>query len=325
MEYAPLGNSGLRLSRVGLGSWLTYGRTVDSSVASDCLSAARDRGVNFFDTADVYAQGGAEEVLGRWLKGVPRSDVVVATKVFFPTGPGPNDRGLSRKHIVESCHASLRRLGVDYVDLYQCHRYDPDVPLEETLRALDDLVSQGKVLYAGVSEWPAGGIDAAVRLQRRAGLRALVSNQPQYSLLARGIEAEVLPTCRAFGLGQVVWSPLAGGILTGKYHPDAPPPEHSRASHPDDRRFLAAGLRPRVLRDVQRLEAEVAEPLGLTVAQLSLAWILHREGVCSAIVGATSPDQVEENAAAADATLEDRTIERIEEIMEPFATVMQGG
>lgn len=319
MEYRKLGASGLRVSTVGLGSWLTYGRRVDDDRAHACLRRAFEAGVNFFDTANVYARGEAERTLGRWLDEVPRSDVVLATKVYFPMGGGPNDRGLSRKHVMEQCHASLRRLGVDYVDLYQCHRYDDTVPLEETLRALDDLVARGKVLYTGVSEWTADRITDAVRTQERLGLRRLTSNQPQYSLLARRIEDRILPRCRAEGIGQVVFSPLAGGALTGKYRPGEEPPEGSRGADPEDRAFMERVLRDEALAAVRRMEEEVARPLGVTVAQLSLAWVLHREGVASAIVGATRPEQVEENVAAADLTLDAETLSRIEEIMGPFA------
>ncbi len=323
MRYRQLGRSGLRVSVISLGSWLTYGRRVDDERAHACLRAAYDAGVNLFDTADAYAGGAAEETLGRWLPEVDRASVVVATKVYFPTGDGPNDRGLSRKHVLESCEASLSRLGLDYIDLYQCHRWDDTVPLEETLRALDDLVAQGKVLYAGVSEWSADQITDAVRTGERLGLRRLVSHQPQYSLLARRIEAEVLPRCREEGLGQVAWSPLAGGVLTGKYRPGEPPPEGSRGADPDDRRFLRRVLADDVLVAVGRLRTEVAEPLGLTTAQLSLAWLLHRDGVASAIVGATRPEQVRENVAAADVELDELTLERIEAIMGPYATRAQ--
>lgn len=323
MEYRQLGASGLRVSAIGLGSWLTYGRTVGEPAAHACLQRAYERGVNFFDTANVYARGDAERTLGRWLQGIPRSKVVVATKVYFPMGEGPNERGLSRKHVVEQCHASLRRLGTDYIDLYQCHRADESVPLDETLRALDDLTAQGKVLYTGVSEWSADRIRAARERQDEAGHRPLVSNQPQYSLLAREIEEAVLPTSRDVGVGQVVWSPLAGGVLTGKYRPGEPPPADSRGGREEDRRFLRRGLRDDVLEAVQRLRREVAEPLGISAAQLALAWVLHRDGVDAAIVGATDPGQVEENVAAAEVELDAETLRAVEEIMGPHRTVMQ--
>lgn len=320
MIYRRLGDSGLRVSVIGIGSWLTYGGAVDDGVAHDCLTRAYERGVNFFDTADAYERGEAELTLGRWLSGIPRSDLVVATKVFFPMGEGPNDRGLSRKHILEQCDASLRRLGLDYVDLYQCHRFDESVPLDETLRALDDLIAQGKVLYAGVSEWPAAEIERAAGIQKALGLRRLVSNQPQYSLLARGIEAEVIPVSRAHGLGQVVWSPLAGGVLTGKYRPGNAPPEGSRAADSASNMFMDKVLAPDILEAVARLEREVAAPLDLTIAQLSLAWILRQPDVASAIVGASRVAQVDENVAAADVQLDEETLGGIQEIMGPFGT-----
>jgi aryl-alcohol dehydrogenase-like predicted oxidoreductase len=321
MDYRRLGETGLRVSEIGIGSWLTYGGKVDRDTAHACLGRARELGVNFFDTANVYAGGEAERVLGEWLEEVPRDEVVVATKVYFPMGEGPNQRGLSRKHVMEQCHASLRRLGLDYVDLYQCHRYDDSVPLEETLRALEDLVSQGKVLYTGVSEWSAGQIDDALRLQGERGWARLASNQPQYSLLARHIEKDVLPLCRDEGVGQVVFSPLGGGVLTGKYEPGEPPPEGSRGDDPRTRRFIESALREEVLEAVKRLEHEVAEPLGISVAQLSLAWILGQPGMSSAIVGATSPAHVEENVAAADVELPEEALERVEEIMGPYRAV----
>lgn len=325
MEYRTLGRSGLRVSAISLGSWLTYGGTVEEETAHRCLTRAYELGVNFFDTADVYGGGRAEEILGTWLREIPRTDVAVATKCYFPVGEGPNDRGLSRKHILESCDASLRRLGLDYIDLYQCHRFDRTVPLEETLRALDDLQSAGKVLYTGVSEWSAEQIRQARALQERMGLRPLASNQPQYSLLARQIEDELLPVCRDLGVGQVVWSPLAGGVLTGKYRPGGDVPPGSRAADPGTRRFMEKALTDDVLGAVARLEREVAGPLGLTVAQLALAWTLRREIVASAIVGASRPEQVDENAAAADTHLDDRTLQRVEEILGPFGRLKQGG
>ncbi len=318
MDYRPLGRSGLRVSAIGIGSWLTYGRSVDERSAFKCLSKALDVGINFFDTADVYAAGQAETVLGRWLPNTSRSDIVLATKVYFPVGDGPNDKGLSRKHIVEQCEGSLRRLNVEYIDLYQCHRFDDSVPLAETLRALDDLIAQGKVLYAGVSEWSGAQITEAAGIQKALGLRPLISNQPQYSLLARAIEDDVVPASLEHGLGQVVWSPLAGGVLTGKYVPGSPSPAGSRGADAESNMFMSRLLVDEVLEAVQRLDREVASELGISVAELSLAWILHQPGVSSAIVGATTVSQVEENAAAADIALDARTLERVEEIMGPF-------
>ena len=304
MEYRKLGRSGLRVSEIGLGSWLTYGVGVDAERAKACIAAAYDQGVNFFDTANAYGRGAAEQVVGEALKGYDRSSYVLATKVFFPMGEGPNDRGLSRKHIMEQCHASLRRLGTDYIDLYQCHRYDPDTPLEETLRALDDLVRQGKVLYVGVSEWTAAQLAEALRLADQMGFDRIVSNQPEYSILQRRIEAEVVPLCRREGIGQVVWSPLAQGVLTGKYRKGQPPPADSRAASELMGGFVGRWLTDAVLDSVERLR-EVARQAGLSLAQLALAWVLTEPNVSSAIVGATRPEQVVENCQAAGRTLDE--------------------
>ena len=239
MDYRHLGQSGLKISEIAYGNWITHGSQVEEQAAAACVRAALDEGITTFDTADVYAGGRAEEVLGRALHGVRRESVEIFTKVYWPTGDGPNDRGLSRKHIAESLHASLRRLGTDYVDLYQAHRYDHETPIEETVRAFDDLVRAGKVLYVGVSEWRAEEISAALRAADELGLDRIVSNQPQYNMLWRVIEAEVVPLCEKEGLGQIVWSPIAQGVLTGKYAPgDAPPPAVSRATDPSGSRFM---------------------------------------------------------------------------------------
>ena len=296
VNYRHLGASGLRVSEVSLGSWLTYGGTVEDEGAIACIHRAFELGVNFFDTANVYRRGEAEQVVGRALRGIDRDDYVLATKVYFPMGEGPNDRGLSRKHITEQCERSLRRLGVDYVDLYQCHRPDPDTPLEETLRALDDLVRQGKVLYVGVSEWPARLLDEARSVQDRLRLDPIASNQPQYSMLYRSIESDVLPLANRLGIGQIVWSPLAQGILTGKYSPGDRPPEGSRATGPDAS-FMRAFMRDDVLEGVARLRP-IADELGVTMAQLAIAWVLREPGVSSAIIGASRVEQVDENVAA---------------------------
>ena len=311
MEYRQLGKSGLRVSEISLGSWLTYGGSVEEERARACIRRAFELGVNFFDTANVYRRGDAERIVGEALRDIDRDDYVLATKVFFPMGEGPNDRGLSRKHIMEQCERSLRRLGVDYVDLYQCHRFDADTSLEETLRALDDLVTQGKVLYVGVSEWSADQLDEARRIQADLGLDPLVSNQPQYSLLYRAIEDEVIPLSRKLGIGQVVWSPLAQGVLTGKYAPGEEPPPDSRAAHPQDRDFMALFMEDRVLERVQRLKP-LAEEAGVTLAQLALAWVLRKPTVASAIVGASRPEQVEENVAAATIEIDDDVLAAIE-------------
>jgi voltage-dependent potassium channel beta subunit len=296
MNYRHLGASGLRVSEIALGSWLTYGGTVEDESAVACIHRAFEQGVNFFDTANVYRRGEAEQVVGRALAGIDRDDYVLATKVYFPMGEGPNDRGLSRKHIMEQCHRSLKRLGVDYVDLYQCHRPDPHTPLVETLRALEDLVRQGKALYVGVSEWSAELLDEARRIQRERGWDPLVSNQPQYSMLYRPIEADIIPLSEQLGMGQVVFSPIAQGVLTGKYRPGDEPPQGSRATGPDAS-FIQPFMRDDVLAAVQQLRP-IADGLGVTMAQLAIAWVLRQENVSSAIVGASRPEQVDENLAA---------------------------
>ncbi len=314
MEHRRLGRSGLLVSEVSYGNWLTHGSQVEEDAATACVRAALDAGITTFDTADVYAQTAAESVLGRALAGVKRESVEIATKVFFPTGEGANERGLSRKHILESCHASLRRLQTDHIDLYQAHRFDEGVPLEETLRAFEDLVRAGKVLHAGVSEWRAEQLDDAVTLARGRGWDQLVSNQPQYSMLWRTIEAEVVPTSQQLGLGQVVWSPIAQGVLTGKYAVGQEPPAGSRATDPTGSRFLRRLLREEVLTAVQGLRP-VAADLGLTMAQLAVAWVLQNPGVSSAIVGASRPEQVTENAAASGVQLSAEAMARIDEVL----------
>jgi aryl-alcohol dehydrogenase-like predicted oxidoreductase len=282
MRYRKLGDFGVKVSEISLGSWLTYGGSVEDERATACIHRAFELGVNFFDTANVYRRGAAEEVTGRALKGIPRDDYFLATKVYFPMGDGPNDRGLSRKHIMEQCHASLKRLGTDYVDLYQCHRADADTPLEETLRALDDLVTQGKVLYVGVSEWSAQRIEEARRIQADLNLDPLASNQPEYSMLQRKIEEDVLPVSKRLGIGQVVWSPLAQGVLAGKYKPGEQAPQGTRAATPGDQDMMSRFMRDDVLEAVQNLRP-VADDLGITMPQLALAWVLREPGVSSVV------------------------------------------
>jgi voltage-dependent potassium channel beta subunit len=311
MRYRRLGGSGVKVSEIGLGSWLTYGGSVEDQRAIDCIRRAFELGVNFFDTANVYRRGAAEEVVGRALRGIDRDDYVLATKVWGPMGEGPNDRGLSRKHVMEQCHASLRRLGTDYVDLYQCHRPDPETPVEETLRALDDLVTQGKVLYVGVSEWSAEQIFEARRIQAELGLDPIVSSQPQYSMLYREIERDVIPICRRLGIGQVVWSPIAQGVLAGKYAPGDSPPEGTRAANSEDSQFMRRFMEDHVLEAVARLRP-IAEELGVTMAQLAIAWVLRDENVSSAIVGASRPEQVDDNVAASGVELSAEVLERID-------------
>ncbi len=296
MEYRRLGRSGLRVSEIALGAWLTFGSSVDLSGTRRVVRRALDLGINFFDTADAYARGEAEKLLGEVLRDVPRSRLVLATKAFFPMSEDPNDRGLSRKHLFESVEASLRRLGTDYLDLHQCHRADPETPIEETVCAYEDLIRQGKLLYWGVSEWSAAQIVDACRTADARGAYRPISNQPQYSMLRRRIEREVIPTCEREGVGQVVWSPLAQGVLTGKYD-GGRRPEGSRASDSERNRFMDDFLSEEVLEQVEKLEP-VARELGLTRAQLALAWCLRQPNVASVIVGATRPDQLEENAKA---------------------------
>jgi aryl-alcohol dehydrogenase-like predicted oxidoreductase len=316
MRYRRLGKWGVKVSEIGLGSWLTYGGSVEDEQATACIHRAFELGVNFFDTANVYRRGAAEEVTGRALKAFPRDDYVLATKVYFPMDEGPNDRGLSRKHIMEQCHASLRRLDVDYIDLYQCHRPDSEAPLEETLRALDDLVTQGKVLYVGVSMWPAELLDEASRLQHKLNLDPLASNQPEYSMLHRDIEDDVIPVSKQLGIGQVVYSPIAQGVLAGKYQPGQAPPQGTRAATPGDSGFMERFLREDLLGAVQELRP-IADELAITMAQMALAWVLREPGVSSAIVGASRPEQVEENVAASGIELPPEALTRIDEALAP--------
>jgi aryl-alcohol dehydrogenase-like predicted oxidoreductase len=298
MEFRRLGRSGLKVSEVSYGNWLTHGSQVEADAAQACVKEALEVGITTFDTADVYAGTRAEAVLGEALKGVKRESYELFTKVYWPTGAGANERGLSRKHIVESCEASLRRLQTDHLDLYQAHRYDYETPLEETLRAFDDLVRAGKVMYIGVSEWKASEIADALRIADELGLDRIVSNQPQFSALWRVIEADVVPVSEEGGVSQIVWSPIAQGVLTGKYEPGAQPPAGSRAT--DDQggaNMIKQWLRDEVLTAVQGLKPLAAEA-GLSMAQLAVGWVLCNPNVASAIVGATRPEQVRDNAAA---------------------------
>ena len=317
MEYRRLGEAGVRVSAVGLGSWLTFGSTVEEQTARDCIRRAYELGVNFFDTANVYARGQAERVMGGALADFPRDSFVLATKVYFPMGDGPNDEGLSRKHVFEQCHASLGRLGVEYVDLYQCHRYDDETPLEETCGVMNDLVRQGKVLYWGVSEWTADQIRLAVELCRARSWSPPSSDQPEYNALQRRIEKDVLPTTGELGLGSVVWSPLAQGVLTGKYESASDVPGGSRAAgrHAG---FMRRYLRPEVLEAV-RAFVRVAEEADCTPSQLALAWCLRRPEVSSVIVGATRVRHVDESVAAADLEFEPEVFERVDRALSAVA------
>ncbi|WP_100839178.1 aldo/keto reductase family protein [Kitasatospora fiedleri] len=318
MEFRHLGRSGLIISEIAYGNWLTHGSQVEEDTAAACIRAALDAGITTFDTADVYAETRAESVLGRALKGERREGLEVLTKVFWPTGPGRNDRGLGRKHVLESIDGSLRRLQTDYVDVYQAHRYDPSTPLEETMEAFADVVRSGKALYIGVSEWTAEQIRAGHALARELRV-PLVSSQPQYSALWRVIEGEVVPTCEELGIGQVVWSPIAQGVLTGKYQPGAEPPAGSRAT--DEKggaNFVSRWLRPEVLERVQLLHPLAAEA-GLSLAQLAVAWVLQNPNVSAAIIGASRPEQVTENVKAAGVKLEPALLARMDEILAPVA------
>jgi aryl-alcohol dehydrogenase-like predicted oxidoreductase len=316
MEYRHLGRSGLKISEIAYGNWITHGSQVEEQAAAECVAAALNEGITTFDTADVYAGTRAEEVLGRALHGVRRESLEIFTKAFWPVGPGQNDRGLSRKHIIESAHNSLRRLQTDYVDLYQAHRYDHETPLEETLRAFDDLVRQGKVLYVGVSEWRAEEIAAAVRIAAQMGFDKIVSNQPQYSMIWRVIESEVVPLCEKEGIGQVVFSPIAQGVLTGKYLPGAAAPTGSRATDARGSQFITGYLADDILSRVQQLKP-LAEEAGLTLAQLAVAWTLQNPNVSAAIVGATRPEQVRENVRASGVRLDAEVLRRIDEVLGP--------
>jgi aryl-alcohol dehydrogenase-like predicted oxidoreductase len=314
MEYRHLGKSGLVISEIAYGNWITHGSQVEEQAAVECVRAALDEGITTFDTADAYARGRAEEVLGRALHGVRRESLEIFTKLYWPMGDGRNDRGLSRKHITESVHASLRRLQTDYIDLYQAHRYDNETPIEETMRAFDDLVRAGKVLYIGVSEWRAEQIAAALKVAGELGLDRIVSNQPQYNMLWRVIEAEVVPLCEKEGIGQVVFSPIAQGVLTGKYRPGAAPPADSRATDPSGSNFIKRFLADETLTAVQRLKP-LADEAGLSLAQLAVAWTLQNPNVSAAIIGATRPEQVRENVKASGVRLDAGLMHRIDEAL----------
>jgi aryl-alcohol dehydrogenase-like predicted oxidoreductase len=316
METRNLGKSGLKISAIAYGNWLTHGSQVEEDAALACVRRALDEGITTFDTADVYANTKAESVLGKALQGERRESLEILTKVYWPTGPGKhNDSGLSRKHIMESINGSLERLGTEYVDVYQAHRYDYETPLEETMEAFADVVHSGKAHYIGVSEWRAEEIRAGHALARELKI-PLVSNQPQYNMLWRVIEAEVVPTCEELGLGQVVFSPIAQGILTGKYKPGEDYPAGSRAT--DDKGgadMISRWLDDDVLTRVQKLQP-VADEAGLSLAQLAVAWVLQNDNVAAAIIGASRPDQVTENVKAAGVKLEDDLLQKIDEILE---------
>lgn len=314
MHYRRLGRSGLKVSEISLGAWITFGNQVDEKMAVDMIRAAFDQGINFFDNADMYAGGQAEIMMGKAIRDLPREALVISSKVFWPTMPGPNGRGLSRKHITESANASLRRLGTEYLDLYFCHRYDPDTPLEEVVRAMDDLIHQGKVLYWGTSEWSATQIAQAWGVARQFNLIPQTMEQPQYNLFHRErVEVELASLCKENGIGLTTWSPLFYGILSGKYNNGIP--EGSRAAL-SDMGWIRDHINPDTISIVRRL-TDLAQTLDLTTAQLSIAWILRRKEVASVITGATRIEQLDENLAAADAEdrLTDDVLDEIEKIV----------
>ncbi len=313
MKYRKLGDSDLEVSEISLGSWLTYGVGVEAEKARACLEEAFNQGINFIDTANIYGRGAAENFLGDALKDRSRDSYVLATKLFFPMTD--TDRGLSRQQVEKQLDASLKRLRTDYVDLYQCHRYDWDTPLEETLEALTRAVKSGKARYIGFSEWPADRIRAAIDLAGSGSIAKFVSSQPQYSLLWREPEEEVIPLCAANGISQIVWSPLGQGVLSGKYDPDQPPPKDSRAASEEMGGFMDRLMRPAVLRAVQELKP-IAEEAGLTLPQFALAWVLREPNIASAIIGASRPSQVQENAAASGVVIDTQLFMRAEQIIE---------
>jgi len=315
MKFRYLGNSGFKISAVSYGNWITHGSQVEEDAANACVRRALQLGITTFDTADVYAGTRAEEVLGRALAGVPRESIEVFTKVYWPTGAGVNDRGLSRKHIMHSIDASLKRLRLEHVDLYQAHRFDVETPLEETMLAFADIVRQGKAIYIGVSEWDADQITRGAALARELKV-PFISNQPQYSMLWRVIEQEVIPASKDAGMSQIVWSPIAQGILSGKYLPGQPPPPGSRATDElSGKNFIARWMNDDVLTRVQKLKP-IAEKAGLTMAQMSIAWVLQNKNVASAIVGATRPEQLDDNVKAAGVVLDADTLKAIDNVLD---------
>lgn len=318
MHYRRLGKSGLKISEISLGSWITFGNQINKQAAADLIKAAFDQGVNYFDNADVYANGQAEIVMGEAIKDLSRESLVISSKVFWPTMPGPNGRGLSRKHITESIHASLKRLGTDYVDLYFCHRFDPDTPVEEVVRTMNDLIHQGKILYWGTSEWEAHQIVQAFAVARQYGLIPPTMEQPQYNLLHnKRVEEHLAPVCKEYGIGLTTFSPLYQGILTGKYNDRIP--EGSRASM-EDLAWLKDQITPERVTAVRQLTS-IAQEMGITTSQLAIAWILRRKEVASVITGATRPEQLDENLQAAEAVekLSEEILNRVDELFRPIA------
>jgi aryl-alcohol dehydrogenase-like predicted oxidoreductase len=318
MEYRKLGSSGMYVSEISYGNWITHGSQVEEAAAIKCVRTALDLGITTLDTADVYAGTRAETVLGKALKGVKRESYELFTKVYWPTGEGKNDRGLSRKHIMESVHASLKRLNTDHIDLYQMHRFDYETPLDESLSAFDDLIRQGKVMYIGFSEWRAEEIASAVKIQKELGYNRFISSQPQYSALWRVIDKEVDPICRKEGIGHIVWSPLAQGVLTGKYLPGSKVPAGSRAADKKGgANMISRWLQDDLLSAVQKLQPIAADE-GLTMGQLAVAWVLQNENVSSAIIGATKPAQIKENVKASGVKLSKETMSAIDRALDGF-------
>lgn len=313
MHYRRLGKTGLKISEISLGSWLTYGKSVEDNTAERTIHKAYELGINSFDSANVYERGEGERVMAQALKAYPRESYVISTKAFFPMGEGPNDGGLSRKHITESLHGSLKRMNLDYVDLFYCHRYDHETPVEETLKAIDDLVRQGKILYAGVSEWSAAQLEEAVRIADKRLLDRIVVNQPQYNMFNRTIEKEIIPVSERYGIGQVVFSPLAQGVLTGKYKAGQVP-DNSRAANESINRFIKGMLNEDVFNKVDQLEG-IAKDLDLKLSELALAWVLRQPNVSSALIGASKPEQVEMNVKASGVKIPADVQEQIDNIL----------
>lgn len=313
MKYRRLGRSGLKVSEISLGSWLTYGKSVEDDTATKTIHKAYELGINFFDSANVYERGQGEIVMANALREFSRESYVITTKAFWPTGDGPNDRGLSRKHVYEQLHNSLKRMKLDYVDIFYCHRYDPETPVDETLRVIDDLIRQGKILYAGVSEWSAAQIEEAVGIADKYLLDRIIVNQPQYNMLHRYIEDEVIPVSNKHGISQVVFSPLAQGVLTGKYL-NGKIPTDSRAANDDINTFVQNFMNDSVQNKVGQLD-KLAKELDVTLPSLAIAWILRQPNVASALVGASRPDQVEANVKGIDVELTSDVVAKIEDIL----------
>ncbi|MBS4196442.1 aldo/keto reductase family protein [Lederbergia citri] len=313
MKYRRLGRSGLKVSEISLGSWLTYGKSVEDNTAEKTIHKAYELGINFFDSANVYERGEAEKVMGKALKEYPRESYVITTKAFGPMGDGPNDRGLSRKHIFEQVHNSLKRLDLDYVDVFYCHRYDTETPVDETLRVIDDLIRQGKILYAGVSEWSAAQIEEAVGIADKYLLDRIVVNQPLYNMLSRNIEKEVIPVSEKYGISQVVYSPLGQGMLTGKYKSGSVP-EDSRAANDEINSSVTNYFSETNFAKVEKL-AVIAKEINTTLPALALAWVLRQPNVASALVGASRPEQIEANVEGAKLELPADVVEKIDKIL----------